>query len=140
MSILNLTWSRAQPWDVAGIGASLLCVLHCLATPLLVVFVPTLEIIERPTHATLAIAILAFGMLAFWPGYRRHRRWRVVAAAFVGFGLVSLGVVAPDGLMSEPTEQAVTVIGGGTLVFAHLCNAFFCSRCPVCSGQDCLGA
>ena len=76
MTILDTTLSRTSPWDLAGIGASLLCILHCVATPMLVVVLPALEVLERQTHAVFALSILCIGLLAFVPGYRRHRRWR----------------------------------------------------------------
>lgn len=137
MSILDITFDGRQSWDLLGIGASTLCVLHCLATPLLVVALPMLEVYEHQTHAAFALAILAIGMLAFWPGYLRHRRSWVVVTALLGFGLISLGVTAPEGLLTEPLEAAATVAGGATLVFAHLRNVFFCRYCPACGAEDC---
>ena len=137
-TILNVSHVEAQPWDLVGIGASSLCVLHCLATPLLVVFLPILEAVEKQTHAAFALAILAIGLLAFWPGYRQHGRWRIIAAAIVGFGLISLGVTAPEGLLSESAEAFATVLGGAILVTAHVRNAYFCRTCRHCGEQECV--
>ena len=139
MTILRTTLSQAKPWDLAGIGASLLCIVHCVATPLLVVAVPALEILERQTHAAFALSILCIGLLAFVPGYRRHRRWAVVLLGLVGFGLLSAGVVVPEGAMSEEAEVALTVLGGATLITAHLRNAYFCLLCRACGRQPCAG-
>ena len=96
-----------------------------------------LEVYERQTPAAFALAILAIGLLAFWPGYLSHRRWWIVATALLGFGLISLGVTAPEGVLTEPMEVAATVTGGAALVFAHLRNVFFCRYGPTCGGQDC---
>lgn len=137
MSIIILTPGDRKPWDLLGIGASTLCVLHCLAAPLLVAALPMLEVYERQTHAAFVLAILAIGLLAFWPGYLSHRRRWIVATALLGFGLMSLGVAAPEGLLTEPMEEVATVTGGATLVFAHLRNALFCRYCPTCGDQDC---
>lgn len=139
MSILRLTLSRSRPWDLAGIGASMLCIFHCVATPLLVVVLPTLEVLERQTHAVFALSILCIGLLAFVPGYRRHRRWGVVLLGLVGFGMLSAGVLVPEGGMSETTEVAVTVLGGATLITAHLRNAYFCLLCRTCGREPCAG-
>lgn len=139
MTILRLTLSRARPWDLAGVGASLLCILHCLVTPLLVVVLPMLEVLERQTHAAFALCILCIGLLAFAPGYRRHRRWRVVLLGLAGFGMLSAGVVVPEGTMSETAEVAVTVLGGATLITAHLRNAYFCLLCRTCGREPCAG-
>jgi hypothetical protein len=137
MSILNVTLGGRQSWDWLGIGASTLCVLHCLVTPLLVVALPMLEVYERQTHATFALTILGLGLLAFWPGFLKHRRVGVVAIAVLGFGLISLGVTAPEGVLTEAMEKVATVAGGAMLVFAHLRNVYFCRFCPTCGGQDC---
>ena len=104
MTILSFSLTQRRPWDLAGIGASSVCVIHCLAMPLLVVFLPILEAVEKQTHAGFALTILGIGLLAFWQGYLQHRRWRIIAAAIVGFGLISLGVTAQEGLLSESAE------------------------------------
>lgn len=138
MTILSFSLTQRRPWDLAGIGASSLCVIHCLATPLLVVFLPILEAVEKQTHAGFALAILGIGLLAFWPGYLQHRRWRIIAAAIVGFSLISLGVTAQEGLLSESAEAIATILGGAILVTAHLRNAYFCRSCWHCGEQECV--
>ena len=138
MTILSFSLMQRQPWDLAGIGASSLCVLHCLVTPLLVVFLPILEAVEKQTHAAFALAILGIGLLAFWPGYLRHNRWPIIVAAIAGFGLISLGVTAPEGLLSESAEVVATILGGAILVTAHLRNAYFCRICRHCGEQECV--
>jgi hypothetical protein len=132
MSILRLTVVQGRPWDQVGIGASLVCVGHCLATPLLIVFLPVVELVERQTHAAFALSILAAGLLAFAPAYREHRRRGVVVMACAGFAMIAAGAVAPEGLVGETVETWLTVIGGVTLITAHLRNAYFCRHCGVC--------
>jgi len=132
-----LTLAQERPWDLAGIGASLLCILHCLTAPLLVVVLPALELLERQTHAGFALGILCIGVLAFVPGYRRHRRWRVVLLGLVGFGMLSAGLMVPEDGMSETAEVALTALGGTALVTAHLRNAYFCLLCRACGRDPC---
>ena len=137
MSILNSTVVQERPWDTAGIGVSLLCVSHCVATPLLVVLLPAVELFERGTHTVFALTILCFGLLAFVPGYRRHHRRGVLLWGLIGFGMLSAGVVVPEGVMSEAVEQGLTILGGITLISAHLRNAYFCRLCRVCGKEPC---
>lgn len=138
MTILTSSLAQRQSLDRFGIGASVLCILHCLATPILVVFLPIIGAVERETHATLALAILAIGLLAFWPGYLQHHRWRIVGSALVGFCLISLGVTTPEEMLSEAAETFATIAGGVMLVTAHLRNAHFCRRCRHCNERDCV--
>lgn len=137
MTILVGSMFEHRPWDLAGIGASAICVMHCVVTPILVVFLPVLGAIEEPVHAVLALVILGVGLLAFWPGYLRHRRWQLVVVAIVGLALISLGVTVPEGLMSESSEIVATVMGGIMLVTAHVANAYFCRYCRHCGESDC---
>lgn len=129
-------WGQ-RPWDLAGVGASALCILHCVATPLLVVAVPALELLERTAHTGFAVAILCIGLLAFIPGYRQHRRWSVVLTALVGFGLLSAGPFMPAGALSESAETGLTVLGGVLLITAHLRNAYLCRFCRACRQAPC---
>jgi peptidoglycan/LPS O-acetylase OafA/YrhL len=126
-----------RAWDLAGVGASLLCILHCVATPMLAVALPALELLERPAHTAFAVAILGIGLIAFIPGYRRHRRASVALLGLLGFGLLSAGVVLPEGTLGEGTETALTVLGGALLITAHLRNAYLCKFCRVCGHAPC---
>ena len=132
MSILGLTGAQVRAWDRVGIGISLACVAHCLATPMVIVFLPVIELMERQTHAAFALSILAAGLLAFIPGYRDHGRPGVILLACAGFAMIATGAGAPEGLVDETVEAGLTVLGGITLITAHLRNAYFCRLCRVC--------
>jgi peptidoglycan/LPS O-acetylase OafA/YrhL len=77
-------------------------------------------------------------MLAFIPGYRRHRRWPVVLLGLIGLGLLSAGVLVPGGGLSEGAETGLTVLGGTLLIAAHLRNGYLCRLCPACGGAPCV--
>ena len=74
MSARIQTIFNQNHWDQLGVGASFLCVLHCLFTPLLATALPILAATEKQAHGTFAIAILLLGMLAFIPGYKKHKK------------------------------------------------------------------
>ena len=123
--------------DFVGIGLSLLCLVHCLALPVLISFAPA--ILRRlpgddVTHRGLAVAIGFVGLLAFRSGYKVHRRRSVLAAFVTGLLLVSLAAILGDAVLSGYGEAAITVCGGLLLVTAHLVNHSFCRSCVV---HDC---
>ncbi len=61
--------------DFIGIGLSLLCLIHCLALPVLIAFAPAI-LRNLPgddvIHRSLAVAIGFVGFLAFRSGYKIH--------------------------------------------------------------------
>lgn len=118
--------------DFVGIGLSLLCLVHCLALPMLISFAP--GILRGPpgddvTHRSLAVAIGFVGFLAFRSGYKVHgRRW-VLAAFIAGLLLVLTAAVLGDQALTAYGEAAMTVCGGLLLVTAHFFNRSFCRSC-----------
>ena len=139
MSILQFTSVPEGHWDFAGMGTSLTCVTHCIATPFLVGLMPALELVEKETHTAFVFVILCIGLLAFVPGYRHHRSWRVPVLGLIGVGMLSAGVAMPEGLMNETLETLITVLGGITLILAHIRNAYYCRLCRVCGKEPCRG-
>jgi peptidoglycan/LPS O-acetylase OafA/YrhL len=120
--------------DMVGIGLSLLCLVHCLALPVLIAFAPAI-LRGLPgddiTHRSLAVLIGFVGFLAFRSGYKVHRRRWVLGAFITGLLLVSIAAVLGDEVLTGYRESAVTVCGGLLLVTAHLVNHSFCRSCLV---------
>lgn len=127
-------------WDQAGIGASLLCVLHCLLTPVLITVIPVLAATEHQTHSAFAILIFLFGMLAFIPGYRRHRKRSIPVIGAVSVGMIILAALFPEVENAELIENALVVVGGAALISAHFRNVYWCRFCRTCSATGCQNA
>jgi hypothetical protein len=80
-----------KPWDILGVALSLLCVVHCMAMPLVIAYLPLvgLEGLAREGfHRWVAVAAMAIGGMSFVPGYLRHRR--TAAPLLGGAGLLLL--------------------------------------------------
>jgi len=137
MHSTNQTLDYRNCWDLAGVGASLLCVLHCLLTPLLITALPILAATEHQTHSVFAIIILLFGMLAFTPGYRKHQKKSIPAIGTIGVSMIILAAVFPEVGNAEVIETGLVFFGGITLISAHLRNAYWCRFCSKCSNACC---
>ncbi len=77
--------------DNLGIAASSLCLVHCLAMPLVIGFLPLLglQFLEgHQAHVMLAGFVLAFALLAVVPGYLKHKRGDILGMMIVGISLV----------------------------------------------------
>ena len=137
-SVLNS--GRVSSWDKAGMATSMLCILHCILTPLLAASLPILAATEQGTHIGLTLALMMIGLLAFIPGYRKHGRRSMVLLGVIGFTLLCSAVILPEGISSEAVEMALTMIGGGFLIVAHMSNLYFCKACSVCGQRPCVAA
>lgn len=104
--IADLDGERAAPsrLDRLGIAASAACVLHCLATPFLLLLVPVMGAWwSHPTaHWGLAVLVLPLAVGVVFRGYRRHRRVSALVAVAVGVVLIVAGLVLPETGGSAP--------------------------------------
>jgi len=67
MSSLTNIFRRAN-WDTLGSMASLLCLIHCVLTPIVLTLSPTLATLlpgSRTTHQVLIFFVVSSGLLAF---------------------------------------------------------------------------
>ncbi len=133
MYVASQTLGERNHCDKAGIGASFLCVSHCLLAPLLVTALPAIAATEGQTHSVFAVIILLLGMLAFIPGYQKHKKKSIPAIGIAGVFMIILAAILPEMEFAEALETGLVVVGGITLIISHLRNAFWCRFCRQCS-------
>jgi MerC mercury resistance protein len=125
--------------DNLGIWASALCVVHCVATPILLslsaVFVRLIPG-EEKTHRTLAVGIAALGAIALVKGFRTHGRRRILGMMGLGLAFIFAGAFYGDRLPSHGYEVVVTMTGSILMIAAHRMNHTFCDACTRCVDVD----
>jgi hypothetical protein len=126
--------SAAPRADRIGVGMSAVCILHCLAMPVVAVLLPVAAALEGTTHAALAAGIVLVGAAAFVPGYRIHGKAGVLALAVAGASAIISPLIL-EALEAEEIEQALIVGGGAALIAAHAANVYFCRLCPGCAKE-----
>jgi MerC mercury resistance protein len=121
--------------DRLGMFASALCFVHCVLAPVIVSllavgahYLPS----EEKVHRTLAVSVAAFGSLAIFFGYRRHRRSRVIFLLGCGLLLIFAAAYVGDRLPSRLAEVAVTMTGSCFMIAGHFLNHTFCRNCERC--------
>ena len=138
----SVTGDAASPWvDWVGMGASAMCVLHCIVTPFLLSFSAVLAHFlpsEERTHRGLAVAVAAIGAAALLRGFRLHRRVRVLLRMGTGLAFLCGGAWWGDLLPHHWMEVAITFMGSAFMISAHRLNHTFCRQC-VCTRQMCDG-
>ena len=137
---MHISITRSIPmgtWDGTGVLLSLMCVAHCVLTPLLAVALPVLVATEEQAHQGFAFAILLVGSVAFLLGYRRHRRAGALMMGALGMVVIGTAAFFSDSLAADEIggvsiEVALTLAGGTCLIVAHVKNLLLCRLCPVC--------
>lgn len=119
---MPVTDQQQDRLERAAMGSSLLCLLHCLALPLLLAAVPVSA--ESPLGGedfhlwVLVFAVPASGA-ALWIGRAKHgAAWPLVLGA-LGLALLAAGALMLGGTAGE---TPVTILGSAALIAAHLGN------------------
>lgn len=116
--------------DRLGISASLLCILHCLFTPILVLISPLFGTVLSHSYFHILIAVIVFplAIVALWRGYKIHHTKRTLYLG--GMGLVFVLAALISGELAEeihrPAEITLMVIAGILLSLAHYLNLKSC--------------
>jgi uncharacterized membrane protein YfcA len=124
-------------WDTIGIATSTLCVIHCMLLPVVLAFAPTLAHFlpgSETIHRALAYLLAVVGLVAFWAGYKIHRRKLVLLLLAIGILGVTVGAYADFLLPTHAWEIAITLTGSFFLIAAHSLNRTLCRSCRVCAG------
>lgn len=112
----------ADAIEGTAIGASLLCLAHCLALPLLLLLLPgTLAIFVRSEAAHLWIFLLVapFALIALGLGYRRHGQFLPGLLGSLGIACLAIALMP---VIGEWAAKAITIAGSLLLVAGHLLN------------------
>ena len=110
--------------DWAAVGLSGLCLVHCLALPLIVAGVPLLaQFSEGHLHAQMLVVVLPLSIVALGLGFNRHRNTRIVAAGTVGMLTLVIGATVAHSQLGLMADRAFTVVGAFVLAGAHYFNS-----------------
>ena len=110
--------------DGAAVVLSALCLVHCLALPLIVIGVPFLaQFAEGHLHLQMLVVVLPLSTLALGIGFRRHRDSRILSAGIVGMLLLIIGATVAHAQLGLIADRAFTICGSLTLATAHYFNS-----------------
>jgi len=110
--------------DGAAVVLSALCLVHCLALPLIVIGVPFLaQFSESHLHLQMLVIVLPLSTIALAIGFRRHRNSRVLSAGIVGMLLLVIGATVAHTQLGLIADRTFTICGSLTLATAHYFNS-----------------
>lgn len=114
--------------DRAAIGLSSLCLVHCLATPMLLLLLPAASlglVLPEAFHIWMLSAAIPISILALRSGHRHHRQRLPILGAATGLGLLGFGALF---IANSRVELVITVAGAICLAGAHVWNARLAAR------------
>ena len=116
--------ARQQRLDALGLAISAICLVHCLALPVIALLVPALSFgfgpeTDHSFHWLLLALAAPISTLALWRGAARSadRRWLKLGS--VGLVIMLIGVLHVFGAESE---VPLTMLGVVLLAIAHVKN------------------
>lgn len=112
----------AKTLDLSAVGLSALCMVHCLALPVLALSLPVLGLWAHAEWVHVVFVALAAPIAVFAfidRKARRPRSWVMFSLAMFGLVLMLMGALAGHGVIYE---TALTVTGGAILAGAHIAN------------------
>lgn len=106
--------------DRLAVGLSGLCVVHCIASSLLLAAVASTggALLDPMIHQLGLFAALVLAAVGLGLGLHRHRSRRPVLIGGLGLALMASALFAPHGL----AETLLTVSGVTLVAIAHLLN------------------
>lgn len=122
--------------DKTAIGLSLVCALHCLAFPLIIVLLPSLAALQlnnEAFHAWMVLAVVPISAYALTMGCRQHKRYRLLVFGFLGLSCLISAVVLGEIFLGEAWEKVLTSIGAGLIAYGHYCNYRLCQNRDNCA-------
>jgi hypothetical protein len=119
-----------QSWlgrlDSLGILLSGICIVHCLALPLLLALLPFLGgrlLGGHSFHEILLLAVLPVSLVALGFGWRRHGDARVLWLGGTGLALLAFATYGYRLIgLPEDWERAISILGGLIHAAGHVLN------------------
>lgn len=140
-AIPALAEAEQRSWlDRVGIGASLLCAVHCLAAPFLLLLLPAAgSVWSHPAvHWVLAILVVPLALWVLYNGYRKHGNRLTLVAATLGALLILAGLISPM-IHSDPVVEFTvpTLMGQSVGSTASIAPVEHNAEAPTCTEACC---
>lgn len=124
--------------DQVAIGLSLLCAIHCLALPTLLVLLPSLvslQLDNEAFHTWMVYAVMPISIYALTLGCSKHQRYRVLAFGVTGLALLVSALLLEESV-GELGEKGLTLLGASLIAWGHYSNFRLCRQHEDCDCSE----
>lgn len=121
--------------DRAAIGFSLLCAIHCLATPLALALIPSLAALPlegEAFHLWMIFLVIPISLFALTVGCRKHKRYSITILGTIGLSIMTAALFVEGLEFGAIIEKTMTVIGAIFVAAGHLWNYRLCRHHDNC--------
>ena len=118
---------------------SALCVMHCLASPLLIVFLPSvmaMQLENEAFHSWLLFAVIPTSIFSLLMGCKQHKQYRLLSIGLIGLLFLISAIFVEGFVHGENLEKGLTVIGACILALGHYFNFRLCNKQEECDCQS----
>jgi hypothetical protein len=151
----ELKAKKHEGWlDKLAISMAVLCAIHCLIVPVLIVAVPLISttfFVHENFHLWMLVAVFPTTLASILLGCKKHRDKYVLASCFLGLaflvgayfmeqqGVAHCASCADlEGNSALSTIAWANTIGGVFLILAHSRNFYLCRKLACCEKEsDC---
>ncbi len=128
------TKHKREYLDTTAMFLSGICLLHCLALPMLLTMLPIAGVSlldEAIFHRLILVFILPISLIALTMGCRQHRDGVTCILGVIGLTVLMVTALFGHDWFGFTGERVVTSLGGLVLATAHIRN-FRCCRLHNC--------
>ena len=128
-------YRMTQLGDKLAIGLSLMCAIHCLVLPIVIIALPSLIALGLDNeiyHKWMIYAVIPTSLYALSMGCRQHKKYRLFAMGFIGMTLLFLAVFLGESAIGELGEKLLTLSGAVILAAGHFYNFKLCQHHNKC--------
>ena len=121
--------------DKFSIGLSMLCAIHCLFLPFILVLLPSIAAmqLEHETfHKWMVYAVLPTSLYALTAGCKKHKQYQLLLLGGAGLTLMVLAISLGHDTLGEVGEKILTVSGAILVAAGHFLNFKLCKKHNAC--------
>lgn len=111
--------------DKSAIGLSLLCTLHCLVLPLVLLIAPSITALsfgDQQFHQYMLAAVFVNSLFALSTGYKKHKQIVVYVWGTLGLSMLLLAFFFGHDYFGETGEKVLTLLGAAAVAYGHIKN------------------